>query len=144
MAYGRLTTTPLCFSLCQAVAEEKLLVWEGRLKTLETEAEALKQEHQEEVSEYQEQVKQHAWTIVDLEKRLMVATAQQAEEGSMSEQLGQCGAEGPRPPHLCARGRQFIPRSHLGLPCHSPEPTLGRNGHRDFLGLPQQNSGLLG
>ncbi|XP_063173775.1 forkhead-associated domain-containing protein 1 [Candoia aspera] len=73
-----------------AVAEEKLAVLEGQLRSLGREAEALKQKHREEVSEYQEQVKQHARTIVDLEERLTAAAAQQGKGDGVSEQLGQC------------------------------------------------------
>ncbi|KAM6435476.1 forkhead-associated domain-containing protein 1 isoform 2-T2 [Liasis olivaceus] len=66
----------------KTVAEEKLSVWEKQLKSLEEEAESLKQKHQEEILEYKEQVKQHARTIVDLEKRLAEAAPQAKEDGT--------------------------------------------------------------
>lgn len=102
-----------CLSLCQVVAEEKLLARERRLQGLEAEAESLRQKHQQEILEYQEQVKQHARTIVELEERL-VSAAQQAEEGrGVSRPRGQCSMRSlPRPPPYppeLARGRRGPP-----------------------------------
>ncbi|XP_026576682.1 forkhead-associated domain-containing protein 1 [Pseudonaja textilis] len=88
----------------KAMAEEKLSVWERRLQGLEAEAESLRQKHQREISEYQEQVKQHARTIVELEKRLPSA-AQQAEEEGAAQPRGTkkepCKAPLPASPGLC-------------------------------------------
>ncbi|XP_013920097.1 PREDICTED: forkhead-associated domain-containing protein 1-like [Thamnophis sirtalis] len=84
----------------KATAEEKLSAWERRLQGLEAEAESLRQKHQREISEYQEQVKQHARTIVQLEKRLPSAATQPPEE-----------ERGPRP------------RETKKDPCKPPSPS---------------------
>nr|XP_056721340.1 forkhead-associated domain-containing protein 1 [Euleptes europaea] len=55
------------------VAEEKLTIWEKRLKSIENEKEIQKQKHQEEFAEYKEQIKQHSRTIVAMEARLSEA-----------------------------------------------------------------------
>ncbi|XP_048375530.1 forkhead-associated domain-containing protein 1 isoform X2 [Sphaerodactylus townsendi] len=57
----------------KVVAEEKLTIWEKRLKSLESEKEIQKQKHQEEFAEYKEQIKQHSRTIVAMEGRLSEA-----------------------------------------------------------------------
>ncbi|XP_054857773.1 forkhead-associated domain-containing protein 1 [Eublepharis macularius] len=53
----------------KTVIEEKLTIWEKRLKSLENEKEIQKQKLQEEFAEYKEQIKQHARTIVAMEGR---------------------------------------------------------------------------
>ncbi|XP_060115601.1 forkhead-associated domain-containing protein 1 [Heteronotia binoei] len=55
------------------VAEEKITIWEKRLKSIENEKEIQKQKHQEEFAEYKEQIKQHSRTIVAMEGRLSEA-----------------------------------------------------------------------
>ncbi|XP_026541397.1 forkhead-associated domain-containing protein 1 [Notechis scutatus] len=88
----------------KAMAEEKLSVWERRLQGLEAEAESLRQKHQREISEYQEQVKQHARTIVELEKRLPSAAQQVEEEGAARPREAKkepCKAPLPASPGLC-------------------------------------------
>ncbi|XP_077167826.1 forkhead-associated domain-containing protein 1 isoform X2 [Paroedura picta] len=55
------------------VAEEKLTIWEKRLKSLENAKEIQKQKYQEEFAEYKEQIKQHSQTIVAMEGRLSEA-----------------------------------------------------------------------
>lgn len=110
---GHVQRCPPASSLCQAVAEEKLSVWERRLQGLEVEAESLRQKHQREISEYQEQVKQHARTIVELEKRLSSA-AQQPEEERRLQPRGQSKWSRGSP------GRPSVPlgrRGWGGLPC---------------------------
>uniref|UniRef100_A0A8C6XZN3 Forkhead associated phosphopeptide binding domain 1 n=1 Tax=Naja naja TaxID=35670 RepID=A0A8C6XZN3_NAJNA len=88
----------------KAMAEEKLSVWEWRLQGLEAEAESLRQKHQREILEYQEQVKQHARTIVALEKRLPSAAQQAEEEGAARPRETKkepCKAPLPASPGLC-------------------------------------------
>ncbi|KAL8198566.1 UNVERIFIED_CONTAM: hypothetical protein K2H54_016494, partial [Gekko kuhli] len=55
------------------VAEEKLTIWEKRLKSVESEKDIQKQKHQEEFAEYKEQIRQHSQTIVAMEGRLSEA-----------------------------------------------------------------------
>ncbi|XP_060132131.1 forkhead-associated domain-containing protein 1 isoform X6 [Zootoca vivipara] len=57
----------------KTVAEEKLSVWEKRMKSIENENEMQKRKHQEEITEYKEQIKQHSKTIVDLENKFVEA-----------------------------------------------------------------------
>ncbi|XP_070615035.1 forkhead-associated domain-containing protein 1 isoform X2 [Erythrolamprus reginae] len=88
----------------KAVAEEQLSAWEGRLQGLEAEAESLRQKHQQEVSEYQELVKQHARTIVALEKRLPSTAQRPGEEGGGRQgetKEEPCKSPSPAPPGLC-------------------------------------------
>ncbi|XP_034280196.1 forkhead-associated domain-containing protein 1 isoform X2 [Pantherophis guttatus] len=97
----------------KAVAEEKLSVWERRLQGLEAEAESLRQKHQQEISEYQEQVKQHARTIVELEKRLS-STAQQPKE-ERGPQPRETKKEAPKPPLPASPGLCIMDEFHAFL-----------------------------
>nr|XP_060615137.1 forkhead-associated domain-containing protein 1-like [Anolis sagrei ordinatus] len=72
-------------------AEEKLLVYEKRLKSLENEMKSQTRKHLEEISEYKEQVKQHSQTIVHLEQKYMEAVQHmekaREENGKLSQQI---------------------------------------------------------
>ncbi|XP_028596405.2 forkhead-associated domain-containing protein 1 isoform X2 [Podarcis muralis] len=75
----------------KTVAEEKLTVWEKRLKSIENENEMQKQKHQVEITEYKEQNKQHSKTIVDLENKFVEAVqklkAAKEENAKLQKQI---------------------------------------------------------
>ncbi|XP_058017198.1 forkhead-associated domain-containing protein 1 isoform X2 [Ahaetulla prasina] len=97
----------------KAMAEEKLSVWERRLQGLEAEAESLRQKHQREISEYQEQVKQHARTIVGLEKRLPSAAQQPEEERGLRPR--ETKKEASKPPLPASPGLCVMDEFHAFL-----------------------------
>ncbi|XP_067328973.1 forkhead-associated domain-containing protein 1 [Anolis sagrei] len=94
MLHTRITETLEDFEAAQrrkTFAEEKLLVYERRLKSLENEMKSQSRKHLEEVSEYKEQVKQHSQTIVHLEHKYMEAVQHmekaREENGKLSQQI---------------------------------------------------------
>lgn len=94
------------------MAEEKLTVWEKRLKSIENENEMQKQKHQEEITEYKEQIKQHSKTIVDLENKFVEAVqklkAAKEENAKLQKQI-----EGQQ------RKQRMLLSGALGISCHT-------------------------
>ncbi|XP_053256499.1 forkhead-associated domain-containing protein 1 [Podarcis raffonei] len=109
----------------KTVAEEKLTVWEKRLKSIENENEMQKQKHQEEITEYKEQIKQHSKTIVDLENKFVEAVQKLKEENAKLQkqiedmQRESCKLLPAHPPEVpCPEGSDVFLKEGLAAAKH--------------------------
>ncbi|XP_053137250.1 forkhead-associated domain-containing protein 1 isoform X2 [Hemicordylus capensis] len=104
----------------KTMAEEKLTVWEKRLKSTESAHEIQKQRHRAEIAEYKEQNKQHSRTIVDLESRLLEAVqrVKKAQEESLTLQK-----------QIDDMQTDMQTESCKSLPSHFPEVSCSEESH---------------
>ncbi|XP_058531503.1 forkhead-associated domain-containing protein 1 isoform X2 [Ochotona princeps] len=91
--------------------EERTLMLQQAVKTLQDEREAQKHGFEEEIMEYKEQIKQHSQTIVSLEERLQKVTQQHKE---IEEEIGSLKERGAAQKETVAQGPSVVPSPDMG------------------------------
>ncbi|XP_040843547.1 forkhead-associated domain-containing protein 1 [Ochotona curzoniae] len=91
--------------------EERTLLLQQAVKTLQDEREAQKHGFEEEIMEYKEQIKQHSRTIVSLEERLQKVTQQHKE---IEEEIGSLKERGAAHKETVAQEPSVAPSPDMG------------------------------